>query len=700
MGAIHSKNQRRKLRKKKSSQSADSRLSHEGTESDCDNLWQGTFSAPVEDCLLSNSKVLDIGCLSGSWILDMAEKYPHTLFYGLESNTVPPPIIPRNANFFKANILSLPFEDEEFDYARIGDMMSAFSDIEWEQALSEIIRVTKCGGWIEISEWDLSVSKKIAPNYFRIVEALSTLKGRNPNIVAKMEYLMHSTKQLLDINGNYKKLLLGPKAGDVGMLAVGNLVYYCRDCVGELIADHLNLSMKDYNQIWKTIEEELKNNNVFTKYCRFWAQKNNTTSQDDFMFSNSNNSYINSFNRRLYRALLKNSAIMTPTTLNSAHIMLNNAKNTLSQRYCKSKSFITTTSTLTRGTDIDHKKLQIQRSENLKPLIPNKDLVFGKSFSDHMLSIEWNSKDGWSSPIIKPYGKISLEPSAMVFHYSFECFEGLKAYKDKDNRIRMFRPDMNMERFKASAKRLTLPDFNGEELIECLKKLLILENRWISNERGYSLYVRPTLIGTQESLGVGECTRALLFVICSPVGPYYKTGFSAVKLLATTDNVRAWPGGTGDAKIGGNYAPCVKPQVEAARRGYQQNLWLFGDDDEITEVELVTPPLNGTILAGVTRDSIIGLAKSWNEFKVSERKIVMSEVLEALEDGRLYEMFGSGTACIVSPIKGIHYRGKDLVVPLDPKNPNQNAGPITRRFADTLMGIQYGEIPHEWSIVL
>lgn len=340
MGTVHSKNQRRRLRKKKSSQSADSRISHEETESDCgsnhikslssslssssssslppsplinnfnfskfkdhlyivDNLWQGTFSAPVEDCLLSNSKVLDIGCLSGSWILDMAEKYPHTLFYGLESNTIPPPIIPRNANFFKANILSLPFEDEEFDYARIGDMMSTFSDIEWEQALSEIIRVTKCGGWIEISEWDISVSKKIAPNYFRIVEAymeVSTMKGRNPNIVAKMEYLMHSTKQLLDINGNYKKLLLGPKAGDIGMLAVGNLVYYCRDCVGELIADHLNLSMKDYNQIWKTIEEELKNNNVFTKYCRFWAQKNNTTSQDDFMFSNSNNSYINGFN--------------------------------------------------------------------------------------------------------------------------------------------------------------------------------------------------------------------------------------------------------------------------------------------------------------------------------------------------------------------------------------------------------------------
>ncbi|GBC10406.1 hypothetical protein RclHR1_09600001 [Rhizophagus clarus] len=366
--------------------------------------------------------------------------------------------------------------------------------------------------------------------------------------------------------------------------------------------------------------------------------------------------------------------------------------------------------------DIDHGKIQIQRSENLKSLIPAKDLVFGRTFTDHMLEIEWNADQGWSDPIIKPYGKISLEPSAMVFHYSFECFEGLKAYKDKDGNIRLFRPDMNMKRFKKSAARLTLPDFNGEELLECLKKLIRLDERWIPAERGYSLYIRPSLIGTQESLGVGVTTRALLFIICSPVGPYYKTGFDAVRLLATTDKVRAWPGGTGDAKIGGNYAPCVLTQIEAAKRGYHQNLWLFGTDDEITEVgtmncfvllkneqneiELVTPPLNGTILAGVTRDSILSLARSWNEFKVSERKITMPEVVKAQEEGRLLEMFGAGTACIVSPIKEIHYHGRDLSIPLDPKNPSSNTGPVTKRFADVIVGIQYGEIPHKWSVII
>lgn len=365
---------------------------------------------------------------------------------------------------------------------------------------------------------------------------------------------------------------------------------------------------------------------------------------------------------------------------------------------------------------IDHGKIRIQRSENLKSLVPIKDLIFGRTFADHMLEIEWNANQGWLDPIIKPYGKISLEPSAMVFHYSFECFEGLKAYKDKDGNIRLFRPDMNMERFKKSATRLTLPDFNGDELLKCLKKLIRLDERWIPAERGYSLYIRPALIGTQESLGVGATTRALLFIICSPVGPYYKTGFNAVRLLATTDKVRAWPGGTGDAKIGGNYAPCVQTQIEAAKRGYHQNLWLFGAEDEITEVgtmncfvllkneqgetELVTPPLNGTILAGVTRDSILSLARSWNEFKVSERKITMLEVVKAQEEGRLLEMFGAGTACIVSPIKEIHYHGRDFSIPLDPNDPSSNAGPVTKRFVDVLVGIQYGEIPHEWSVVV
>jgi branched-chain amino acid aminotransferase len=187
--------------------------------------------------------------------------------------------------------------------------------------------------------------------------------------------------------------------------------------------------------------------------------------------------------------------------------------------------------------------IQIQRTKSPKKLEANKDLVFGKSFTDHMLSVKWNASKGWQAPLIQPYGPISLEPSAVVFHYSMECFEGMKAYKDKKGNIRLFRPDMNMKRLNSSCSRLTLPTFDEKELLQCIKSLVKLDERWIPQERGYSLYIRPTVIGTQQTLGVGPSSEALLFVIMSPVGPYYKTGFNAVSLLADPSNVRAWPGG-------------------------------------------------------------------------------------------------------------------------------------------------------------
>jgi branched-chain amino acid aminotransferase len=292
----------------------------------------------------------------------------------------------------------------------------------------------------------------------------------------------------------------------------------------------------------------------------------------------------------------------------------------------------------------------------------------------------------------------------------------MKAYKDAKGKIRLFRPDLNMNRFLRSTARVALPGFDKDQLLECIKELVRTEERWIPVGKGYSLYLRPTMIGTQETLGVGASNRALLFVICSPVGPYYRTGFNAVSLNADTENVRAWPGGTGNYKIGSNYAPTVKIQLDAAKRGHQQNLWLFGEDHQLTEVgtmncfvllknkqgevELVTPELDGCILPGVTRDSILDLARSWNEFKVSERKITMGEVKQAVKEGRMLEMFGSGTACIVSPIKRIHYMGEDLMIPLDPKDPTSQAGPITRRLNDELLAIQYGEVEHPWSVVI
>ncbi|KAI9187995.1 branched-chain-amino-acid transaminase bat2 [Blastocladiella emersonii ATCC 22665] len=364
--------------------------------------------------------------------------------------------------------------------------------------------------------------------------------------------------------------------------------------------------------------------------------------------------------------------------------------------------------------DLSSAKLQITKNTKPKPLVPLKDLVFGKEFSDHMLVIEWDAAAGWGAPKILPYGPLSLDPSCTVFHYGMECFEGMKAYKDKQGTVRLFRPDMNMTRLARSSSRLALPSFNKDELVNCIKAFVKTEERWIPQEKGYSLYLRPTLIGTQPSLGVGPSSKAMLFVIASPVGPYFRTGFTAVSLLAQSSYVRAWPGGTGDAKVGGNYAPTIMPQVNANARGHQQVLWLYGANDELTEVgtmncfvywvnekgqrELVTPPLDGTILPGVTRDSILGLARQWGEFQVAERKIYMKDIQAAAKEGRLLEMFGAGTACIVSPIKNVHYNGKDIAIPLDPKDPKAQAGPLTKRLNDTILGIQYGEIKSEWSV--
>lgn len=339
---------------------------------------------------------------------------------------------------------------------------------------------------------------------------------------------------------------------------------------------------------------------------------------------------------------------------------------------------------------------------------PNDQLVFGKTFTDHMLTIEWTEKNGWDVPEIKPYQKLAMDPSCIVFHYAFELFEGMKAYRTKDNKIAMFRPEKNMERMNKSAARICLPTFESEELIKLIGKLIELDKHLIPEGEGYSLYIRPTLIGTTDGLGVAKPDKALLFVICSPVGPYYKTGFKAVKLDATDYATRAWPGGVGDKKLGANYAPCVLPQTQAAAKGYQQNLWLFGPEHHITEVgtmnaffvfkdnatgkkELVTAPLDGTILEGVTRDSILTLARKNldpNEWEINERYFTITEVQERANKGELVEAFGAGTAAIVSPIKEIGWRDSKIEVPL---LPGEESGALTKQIATWIMNIQYGK---------
>ena len=291
----------------------------------------------------------------------------------------------------------------------------------------------------------------------------------------------------------------------------------------------------------------------------------------------------------------------------------------------------------------------------------------------------------------------------------------MKAYKAlSDGSLRLFRPDMNMKRLQNSMKRLSLPgaDFDAEELIRCIGKLVEVDEAWVPEGEGYSLYLRPTVIATHRFLGLAPPDSLLLYVITSPVGPYYKSGFQPIRLTADTDYVRAWPGGTGNAKVGGNYAPTMKPQGEASKKGYSQVLWLFGPNDEITEVgamnvffylvnketgrkELVTAPLDrGDILPGVTRDSILYLARHWQDtdVDVSERWVTMKEVQEAAEEGRLLEAFGAGTAAVVTPISCIQYKGKDIDIPA--------TGDLTKRIWNEITSIQYGtmEGPDGWSV--
>ena len=297
----------------------------------------------------------------------------------------------------------------------------------------------------------------------------------------------------------------------------------------------------------------------------------------------------------------------------------------------------------------------------------------------------------------------------------------MKAYIDDNDRIRLFRPEMNMQRLNSSCESLFFPSFDGDEFLQCMFELLKVDRSWIPNQYGYSLYLRPTIISTYPFIGVAASQNVKLYCICSPVGPYYPEGFKPVSLLASDKYVRAWPGGVGNKKLGSNYGPTIKPQHEAAKLGYSQIMWLFPDnktgEDFVSEVgtmnqfffwknksgeeELITAPLDGTILPGVTRDSVLTLCKDWNRFKVTERPFTMNEVIEAVEEGRMIESFGAGTAAIVSPVNKIGFKGRDYDIPLDKNDPNAKAGPLANELFNTILDIQYGKKEYkEWSRIV
>ncbi|CAD5114340.1 DgyrCDS3480 [Dimorphilus gyrociliatus] len=372
---------------------------------------------------------------------------------------------------------------------------------------------------------------------------------------------------------------------------------------------------------------------------------------------------------------------------------------------------------ISRYSSFKASNLEIELTKNPKEIPNADDLVFGQNFSDHMLEIDWTESEGWTRPKISEIRNFSMHPATKVLHYAIELFEGMKAYRGYDNVIRLFRPDKNMERMKTTALRSNLPDFDGEELIECIKKLIAIDSDWVpkpnpsSCSQSSTLYIRPTMIGTDPHLGVSKSTSAKLFVIAGPVGPYYKTGFKPISLLADPQFVRATIGGTGGYKMGCNYAPTIYIQNLANKKhNCQQVLWLYGKDEQMTEVgtmnifmmwtnekgvrELVTPPLSqGIILPGVTRLSLLELAKQWGEFNVSERIITMKDLVNGLKDNRVEEVFGAGTACIVSPVDRVLYQNKWLEVPtMEVENPTYG------RLLKNLTDIQFGKAKSPWMI--
>ena len=350
-------------------------------------------------------------------------------------------------------------------------------------------------------------------------------------------------------------------------------------------------------------------------------------------------------------------------------------------------------------------KTTLKPPEKLKPLYEDPStLIFGKLFTDYMFTLEYNKEEGWHSPEIKPYQPLVLDPAASVFHYGQEIFEGQKAYRSKEGEILMFRPEENAKRLNTSLLRMSMPEIPVEDVLYYEEELVKLDQRWIPTKRGTSLYIRPTCIATEPALGVRASTQYLFYIILSPVGPYYSTGFNPVSLWVSREYSRAGSGGTGAAKAGGNYGASLAASSKAKEKGYSQVLWLDAKEHRYVEEvgamnilfiidnKLVTPPLGGTILPGITRKSLLEMASDMGIEPV-ERPITIDEVVEGIESGSVTEIFGAGTAAVISPVGKINYEGKEYTI-----NDNRT-GPWAQKFFDTLTGIQYGELEDKYNWV-
>jgi len=334
---------------------------------------------------------------------------------------------------------------------------------------------------------------------------------------------------------------------------------------------------------------------------------------------------------------------------------------------------------------------------------PGSALGFGKILTDHLFVMDYEEGKGWFNPRIEPYQPFLMDPATLVLHYGQEVFEGMKAYRWQNGEICLFRPRNNYERLNRSARRLCMPEINVDDAMEATRQLVRIEKDWIPSEPGTSLYIRPNMIASEAALGVHVSSKYMFYIIVGPVGAYYPQGFNPTDIYVSEKYTRAAVGGLGEAKTSGNYAASLLAQKEAQDLGYTQVLWLDAVERKyIEEVgtsnifffvgnELITPSLTGTILPGITRDSVIRMARDWG-MKVSERKISLEEVLSTAENGTLKEVFASGTAAVISPVGKLAYRGKTHVIN------HGKVGSLSQKLYDSIMGIQYGKAkdPYGW----
>ncbi|MBG6212198.1 MAG: branched-chain amino acid aminotransferase [Cryobacterium sp.] len=336
------------------------------------------------------------------------------------------------------------------------------------------------------------------------------------------------------------------------------------------------------------------------------------------------------------------------------------------------------------------------------------DPGFGKHFTDHMVTIDWTLDQGWHDARVIPYGPLQLDPAASVLHYGQEIFEGLKAYRHFDKSIWTFRPEKNAQRMQRSARRLALPELSVEDFVESIKQMLAIDGDWVPSAPETSLYLRPFMIANESFLGVRAAHRVGFYVIASPAGAYFANGVAPVKIWLSTEYSRAGRGGTGAAKCGGNYAASLLPQMEANENGCAQVLFMDGETgsnvDELGGMNvffvhgtdtLVTPRLTGSILEGVTRDSIMQLARD-RGMTVEERTVTLGEWSDGVASGEITEVFACGTAAVVTPISQLV--GKNVSI----GDPDAPAGEITMSLRQELTDIQYGRLPdrHGWMVRL